>query len=614
MLSSSVADDACTSEVIDAWHYNGLTNGAELAEGISTGLVGGVFFNNDPLASIQNETVRWQADGADPSLFQGKDPSSYDGASNGLFQLSVDYLDGDFSGTAALTNGIGRVGFGLRGDPGGADIDATFRLVFNSGGGSNAHYRLEVTDDGGVNQLVGTFPEATLDHLNVRSVYDLDSRGAIGSFKVYYRLDGAAEVLAHAGQLASGFALDQLRAVVQTSNGGANWEVGDQVSTDNLVLRTLGGPPPPPTKTVLEEWTYASVTNGAGLSEGFSTTGTGLAWADSPLAVVSNQMQRWTYNGTTESAFQNKVTSGSSYENATSGVYQLSFDVVSAGFSGTAAADGKAQFGYGIRDNSLAGTDRNGMLLVRYEGGGATDEFRISLSAGSTIQQVVQNGRVMSNLHVRAVYDLDNAGAVGSFKAYYSFDGGTETEVVNQLAAGFTLETLRMQVQTINGGNSWAVGDVALLDNIQFCELLEGVETPSSLLADWLADYLGLGSQTNLTDNPDSDIAKNLLEYAFGGDPTNGLDVGHWPTAQAMENGGTNYIEYVYAKRTDAATRGLGYQLETNPDLIGGTWTNSCFVLIGSGELPGGAFDAVTNQVPMVGNTGFIRLKVEYTP
>ncbi|VGO19245.1 Choline-sulfatase [Pontiella sulfatireligans] len=243
-LGSEISDSTA-STVVDAWSYDGLTNGAGLAEGVSTGLVGGVNFGNDALASIQNEAVRWQSDGVDPSVFQGRNPSSYDGASNGLFQLSVDYLAGDFSATAALTNGIGRVGFGVRSDPGGADLDATFRVVFTSGGGSNALYRLETTDDLGNNQNIGTFSGSTLNHLGVRAVYNLDNAGTAGSFKVYYRHDGGSEVEAHVGQLPAGFNLDQLRAVVQTYNGGANWAVGDQIFTDNLILEKLGEAPAP---------------------------------------------------------------------------------------------------------------------------------------------------------------------------------------------------------------------------------------------------------------------------------------------------------------------------------------------------------------------------------
>ncbi len=601
-LNSSVADDPNTSEVVDAWHYDGLTNGSGLAQGVSTGTVGGVFFNNNALASIQNETVRWQSDGISDSMYQGKDISSYDGASNGVFQLSVDFLDADFTATSALSNGTGRVNFGIRNDPGGSDDDAYFRLTFVSGGGSNAQYRLEVKDALNNNLSVASFPGATLDHLAVRAVYDLDN----DTFNVYYRHDGAGEVLAHSGTLVSGFALDQMRAAVQTFNGSANWAAGDRVFTDNLVLRKLGDPPPPPTELVLEQWTYAAVTNGAGLAEGLSVTGSGLAWPDkAPFGVVSNEMQRWEATGAAnEGAFANIVSASGAYKDATNGIYQLSFDVVYADFANTDVAGGKAQFGYGIRDDSQSGNDRNGVLLVRYEDSGGENKFHLRLSAGVNVDQDIATGHTISNLHVRAVYDLNNAGNAGSFTAYFSIDGGAEAQAVNQLAAGFTLQFLRMQVQALNGGNLWEPGDVVLIDNIELVELTATGGTPASLYGAWLADYPTIAS-TNIEDN--------LLFYAFGANPTNPASTGNWPMFQSLEASGTNYIEYVYAKRNDAEARGLAYVLENTDDLVSGSWTNAGFEFVGEGVLDG-EFDTATNRLPATDGAGFIRLNIGYAP
>lgn len=241
-LGSSVADAANTSDTVDAWHYDGLTNGAGLSQGISTGIVGGISFPDYALATIQDEAVRWQSDGATDSMYRGRDLSSYDDADAGVFQLSVDYLDADFTATAALSNGLGRVQFAIRDTSG---TDAGFRLIFTSGGGSDPKFRLEAADDLGSNQFLANFTGATLGHLGVRAVYDLDNRGSAGSFKVYYRFDGGAEVEAYSGQLPADFDLDLLRYVVQTYNGGANWAAGDHIAADNLVLRKFGDAPPP---------------------------------------------------------------------------------------------------------------------------------------------------------------------------------------------------------------------------------------------------------------------------------------------------------------------------------------------------------------------------------
>ena len=242
VIGTDVADDPNTANVIDAWSYEGLTNGAGLASGTSTGLVGGVSTPNYAPASIQNETVRWQSDGVAESLYRNIVPSSSVGSSQGLYQLSIDYLDADFSASAAISNGSGRVAVGVR-DSNARDVN--FRLGFNSGGGTTPEYWLQVSDDLGNNQTIATFPGTTLAHLSVRALYNFDNSGSAGSYKVYYRFEGGNEVEAYTGgQLPAGFALDQLRLTVQTYNGGVNWAAGDRVYTDNLVLRSLGELPP----------------------------------------------------------------------------------------------------------------------------------------------------------------------------------------------------------------------------------------------------------------------------------------------------------------------------------------------------------------------------------
>ena len=241
-LPTVTADPAGTSTVVDAWTYDGIADGSGLSAGISTGLVGGVTFPDYALASIQHEAVRWQSDGVTDSMYRGKDLSSYDNATSGVFQLSVDYLDADFTATAALSNGLGRVQFALRDSSG---TDAGFRLIFTSGEGTDPKFRLEAADDLGSNQFLDNFSGTTLSHLNVRAVYDLNNRGSAGSFNVYYRFDGGSEVAAYTGQLPSDFNLDLLRYVVQTYNGGANWAAGDRISADNLTLSKLDDSPPP---------------------------------------------------------------------------------------------------------------------------------------------------------------------------------------------------------------------------------------------------------------------------------------------------------------------------------------------------------------------------------
>jgi len=166
-----------------------------------------------------------------------------------------------------------------------------------------------------------------------------------------------------------------------------------------------------------------------------------------------------------------------------------------------------------------------------------------------------------------------------------------------------------------NGNYSWEIITTRGTNEVRSGRSYFSVVTPSGFYADWAQVYPTL-TETNLMANPDGDALDNLAEYALGGDPMNGNHLGHAIVHQFVEVGGTNYLEYVYAKRSDAEARGLTYILETTPNLVSNTWVNSGYVETGVGE---GAialgFDAVTNQIPVdTVDQQFIRLQVEFAP
>ena len=120
-----------------------------------------------------------------------------------------------------------------------------------------------------------------------------------------------------------------------------------------------------------------------------------------------------------------------------------------------------------------------------------------------------------------------------------------------------------------------------------------------------MAPYALWSHQHGLSaDDDDGDGVDNLLEFAFGGNPTNPSENGYLPRFGTSENG----LRYVYPRRKDS---GLAYELETTTNLISGTWTHAGVV-----ELPmvgtfGDHFDAVTNEVPISGDAAYIRLTIE---
>ena len=127
----------------------------------------------------------------------------------------------------------------------------------------------------------------------------------------------------------------------------------------------------------------------------------------------------------------------------------------------------------------------------------------------------------------------------------------------------------------------------------------------------WANQYPSMGSETNQTDDPDLDGLNNLYEWGLGGNPTNSADLGHVPAFGIIEDNGTNWFEYIYAKRSDAAALGLTYDLEETTDLAERIWTNIFHNIVGI-EFLNLEFNTVTNRVPTdIESMQFIQLIIE---
>lgn len=101
---------------------------------------------------------------------------------------------------------------------------------------------------------------------------------------------------------------------------------------------------------------------------------------------------------------------------------------------------------------------------------------------------------------------------------------------------------------------------------------------------------------TNALADADSDGREDLYEFAMGGDPTHGLDVGAVPFYVVAQEGGTHWLDYIHARRTNATALGLSYDLELTEDPISGTWTKSGYSRMGQTTVSNG-FEGVTNRM-----------------
>ncbi|MCF7816561.1 MAG: SUMF1/EgtB/PvdO family nonheme iron enzyme [Kiritimatiellales bacterium] len=115
---------------------------------------------------------------------------------------------------------------------------------------------------------------------------------------------------------------------------------------------------------------------------------------------------------------------------------------------------------------------------------------------------------------------------------------------------------------------------------------------------------------TNALADADSDGRADLYEFAMGGDPTNALDAGPVPFYVVAQIGGTNWLDYVHARRTNAVSLGLAYGLELVDDPLTGIWTNGGYAITGQASSSNG-FETVTNRMDQWASTNlYIRLTV----
>ena len=154
----------------------------------------------------------------------------------------------------------------------------------------------------------------------------------------------------------------------------------------------------------------------------------------------------------------------------------------------------------------------------------------------------------------------------------------------------------RLYITANNGAPETQLAELTLVAGMSFYEA-------------WSDDFELSGSNALFSANPDGDVLGNLDEYALGGNPTNEFDWGHVPVFGIRDEGGTNWFEYVYARRRDAAVRGLEYTVEATSNLVSAAWSTNNITETGVDAI-NDDFEAVTNRIPLDAQ-GFMRLMIE---
>ena len=120
----------------------------------------------------------------------------------------------------------------------------------------------------------------------------------------------------------------------------------------------------------------------------------------------------------------------------------------------------------------------------------------------------------------------------------------------------------------------------------------------------WESSYgLNPGDASDALVHSDSDALINLAEFATGGDPFDGTSLGY----SLSWYRDSDHMVFVNPRRKIS---GLVYQVETNTNLISGSWEPGGCSVRGVGTIDAD-FEAVTNEVPITGNQRYVRLRIE---
>ncbi len=130
--------------------------------------------------------------------------------------------------------------------------------------------------------------------------------------------------------------------------------------------------------------------------------------------------------------------------------------------------------------------------------------------------------------------------------------------------------------------------------------------------AGWVGGFGLSGSPDADWDNDyDNDGQVNFYEYAFGGNPADDTSKGHVPTGMMVEDGGTEYFEYVYARRIGTETE-LDYTALFGTSLGIQNWDAADVVELPTTGMIDAEYESVTNRVDMTGKpVGFMKVDVD---
>lgn len=400
-----------------------------------------------------------------------------------------------------------------------------------------------------------------------------------------------------------------------------------RVSVDSLRIGStladvLAAPPAPPTGVLYEGFGYGDVTNFLNNTVNQDAAG-GTGFEASGWRSFNSSGE----DGLLRVTGINSITTPSGYDvNTTNGFMSLIRS--STGVGGWALrdiemdipmnADETYWMAVSIRnqDNSSSSSD---YAALKYREGGSSlisvgfdndEKLQVTLGSDSHLGTDSTLFAKGENVTIIAKLVLSSSGDdllyVNAYQNTDSISGEPsvwDLTATNELGSGI-IDNLGF---TMGDGNTKVDFDEIRIGS-SFGEVVSGIVAPYDV---WAAQYSLSGTNALAGADPDGDMVDNLAEFALGGSPVDAGDAGYTLTAM-VEEGGTNWLEYVHAQRKDVEA-GLTYWLEISASLTTPAWTNAGYtVLTPYGDLDDD-FYSVTNRVQIDDPEKFIRLQVEQT-
>ncbi|QHI67953.1 hypothetical protein [Tichowtungia aerotolerans] len=217
----------------------------------------------------------------------------------------------------------------------------------------------------------------------------------------------------------------------------------------------------------LEKWTYNGVSAGI-LSTALSETETGNSFGgSSTFLTVGSDMATFNSTGTDGEGWHGGIIN-SSYAGSSTGIYQISYDIVKGVFFTTGAfGSGKLQFGWGLRSN-VSGTN-DCKLDFKYDN--KVHYLVVTDATGEKAPIQVGTGTSLFDLKIRQQYNLIERGSPGSFRVFYTLGSASEVELYPgqlTLPVDFQIDEFRLDVPTRQDGNTWGANSPVNIDNLLF--------------------------------------------------------------------------------------------------------------------------------------------------